>query len=131
MASFPICGFLFACPMFLNQEPEDNVWYFHPLSLPFMPWQCLLMHRQPIYDVFPVVPLLGSPRCLWYCNTQGSTVFLYAVYPVIFFFILFSPFGLPHRLIPCTHPSCAIFGYPLSFILIKWQKYPKHFCHSR
>ena len=46
-----------------------------------MPWQCLSMHGQPVYGGSPVVPILGSPRCLCYCHTQGSTVFLYAVYP--------------------------------------------------
>ena len=74
------------------------------------------MPGQPVYGGSPVVPILESPRCLCYCHTQGSTVFIYAVYPVFW--------GLPPHLIPCTPPSSAIFGY-LSFILITWLKYLK------
>lgn len=36
--------------------------------------------------------------------------------------------GLPLCLILCTSPNSAIFGYPLSFILITWPKYLKHHC---
>lgn len=75
----------------------------------FLPQQCSNMHGQPIYGDSPVVPLLGSPRCLCYCYPQDCTVFLYAILHFLSF---------PLFLIPCTPPSRAIFGYLQSFILV-------------
>ena len=74
-----------------------------------MSWQCFSMHGQPVYGGSPVVPILGSPRCLCYCHTQGSTVLLYAVYP-----LFFGPSFLPYP----VHSSkqCYLWKSP-SFIL--------------
>ena len=85
----------------------------------FMTRQCLSMYGQPVYGDSPVVSILDSPRCLCYCYTQGSTVFLNAVYPVFW--------GLPFCIIPCTPPSSVIFRYLSSFFIITWPNYLK--CH--
>ena len=36
--------------------------------------QCLRMHGQPVDGGSPVVPTLGSPTFLCYCDTQGSSL---------------------------------------------------------
>lgn len=42
------------------------------------------MHGQSVYGDSPGVLILGSTRRLCYCHDQGSTVFLYTVYPAFF-----------------------------------------------
>lgn len=56
---------------------------YHQLSS-FVPWECLNRHWQLFYGSSPVVSIMGSPRCLWYCYIQDGIVFIYAVYQVFF-----------------------------------------------
>lgn len=44
-----------------------------------------LRHAQTAhFCCFPFVSIMGSPKCLSYIHSQGSTVFLYALYRVFF-----------------------------------------------
>ena len=118
---FVYCAILNSCPhvfmavlfwLKLSLQPYPHI------IQSFMHKQCLSMHGQPVYGGSPVVPILGSPRCLCYCHTQGSTVFLSIQHLL----------GLPLCFIPCTPPSGVICRYLPSFILVMWPKYLKHCC---
>lgn len=63
----------------------------HSFSHSFMPQQCLNIHGQSVYCGSTFVPILASPRRLYYFHTQGCIFFLYTVYSTFFW-----PSSLPY-----------------------------------